>query len=61
MRRFLERNMNAENASRGRWRVGLSEAEQAQINVAYERAIERLEERGFPSGPLLRRVYERLG
>ena len=61
MRKFLDRHMNAENASRGRWRAGLSEAEQAQINAAYARAIERLEERGYPSGPLLRRVYERLG
>ncbi len=61
MRGFFERTMTAENASRGRWRAGLSDPEQAEINVEYERAIERLEERGYPSGQLLRGVYERLG
>ena len=60
MRRFLDDHMSAENSSRGRWREGLSEADQREINARYERAIERLEGHGYPSGPLLRRVYERL-
>jgi hypothetical protein len=60
MRRFLDRHMSAENSSRGRWRQGLSERDQREITARYERAIERLEGRGYPSGPLLRRVYERL-
>jgi Sulfotransferase family len=61
MRRFFETQMNAENASRGRWRDGLDAAGEREVAVAYERAIERLEANGFPSGPLLRGVYERLG
>jgi Sulfotransferase family len=61
MRRFLGRHMSAENSSRGRWRQGLSEVEQREINARYERALERLEEQGYPSGPLLRGIYERLG
>jgi hypothetical protein len=61
MRRFLDRHMSAENSSRGRWREGLSEDQQLQVSGAYERAIERLEVRGYPSGSVLRGVYERLG
>jgi hypothetical protein len=61
MRRFLDRQMTAESASRGRWREGLDEAAQHEVSARYERALERLTEQGFPSGPLLRRVYERLG
>jgi Sulfotransferase family len=60
MRRFLDRHMSAENSSRGRWREGLSGRDQQEITARYERAIERLEGQGYPSGPLLRRVYERL-
>ena len=61
MRTFFDQQINAQNASRGRWRAGLTEAEQSAVTRAYERAIERLEDQGFPSGSLLRRVYERLG
>ena len=61
MRRFFERQMNEENASRGRWREGLSDAERAEVTARYERALDELEARGWPSGPILRRVYERLG
>jgi Sulfotransferase family len=61
MRRFLDRHMSAENSNRGRWREGLSADGQREVGARYERAIERLEEQGYPSGPILRRVYERLG
>lgn len=61
MDRFFEQQLNAENASRGRWREGLSDSEEAEINAEYERAIAHLEDQGYPSGPLLRRVYEQLG
>jgi Sulfotransferase family len=61
MRRFLDRHMSAENSSRGRWRDGLDEAGMEEVSRAYEGAIERLESQGYPSGPILRRVYERLG
>jgi Sulfotransferase family len=61
MRRFLDRKMSAEDASRGRWRSGLDDAAQREVSARYERAIGRLEDQGFPSGPVLRGVYERLG
>ena len=61
MRRFFETQMNARNASRGRWRTGLTEAEQREVSAAYERAIADLVERGCASGELLRGAYERLG
>jgi len=61
MRRFLDHHMSAENSSRGRWRQGLTPGEQAEVAAGYERAIERLEQQGYPSGALLRAVYERLG
>jgi hypothetical protein len=61
LRRFLDKHISPENASRGRWRAGLTDGEQGEITGAYERAIDRLSEQGFASGPLLRRVYERFG
>ena len=61
MRRFFEMQMNARNASRGRWRTGLTEAEQREVNAEYERAVAGLVERGYASGELLRRAYGRLG
>jgi Sulfotransferase family len=61
MRRFFEAELNAENASRGRWREGLAPEGERQVTARYERALERLEEQGFASAPVLRRVYERLG
>jgi hypothetical protein len=61
MREFFAAEMNAENASRGRWREGLTEAGQGEVSRAYEATLEHLEAQGYPSGPLLRRVYERLG
>ncbi|MDQ3572868.1 MAG: sulfotransferase [Actinomycetota bacterium] len=61
LRRFFDRRMSPENASRGRWRAGLSEAEQRSVNEAYEQAIAGLEAKGYPSGAILRRVYERFG
>ena len=56
MRRFFEMQMNARNASRGRWRTGLTEAEQREVNAEYERAVAGLVERGYASGELLRRA-----
>ena len=61
MRRFFDRHMNAENANRGRWREGLSAAEEQAVTERYERALADLEAQGRPSGAILRRVYERLG
>lgn len=61
MRRFFERQMNARNASRERWRMGLSEAEQRAVTERYEHALGELEAAGRPSGAVLRRVLETLG
>lgn len=61
MRRFFERQMNAGNASRGRWRAGLSEAQQRAVTERYERVLGELEHRGRPSGPVLRQVLRNLG
>lgn len=61
MRRFFERQLNAANASRGRWRAGLSEAEQRAVTARYEEALARLEATGRPSASVLRRVLATLG
>ncbi len=61
MRRFFEAELSAENASRGRWREGLTTEGEREVTAAYEQALERLAEQGFESAPVLRRVYERLG
>jgi Sulfotransferase family len=61
MREFFERDVNAEKAHTGRWRLGLSESGRHELAVQYERVLRRLEEEGFSSAPLLRRVYERTG
>jgi hypothetical protein len=58
MREFFEREVTAENAHRGRWRKGLDASEQRAVADRYERALERVAERGYASAPLLRRVYE---
>jgi hypothetical protein len=60
-REFFEREVNAENANRGRWRRGLSANEQQRVTDHYERTLARIEEEGFASAGLLRRVYERYG
>ena len=61
LRRFQQRRMTPDNASRGRWRAGLDAATQDAVNAAYERAIAGLEAGGYDSGAILRRVYERAG
>jgi hypothetical protein len=58
MRKFFETKMNADAAHRERWREGLSEDEQAELDRRYERALEGLEADGIHCAPLLRRVYE---
>ena len=59
MRRFLRRRMNPDQANRERWRRGLSESEQAEIERRYVAILERLERDGVTSAPILRRAYER--
>jgi hypothetical protein len=59
MREFFEREVNAENANRGRWRDGLSADAQREVIEHYERTLERIEAESFASAALLRRVYER--
>ena len=61
MRGFFERKMNAENASRGRWRAGLSASEQGAVTERYEAALAALEHDGAASATVLRGVLERLG
>ncbi len=61
MREFFDSEMTPENAHRDRWREGLSDPEQREVQSAYEHALERISSEGYLSAPLLRGVYERLG
>ena len=59
MRRFMRHRMSPDTANQERWRRGLSEPEQAEIDHLYRETLERLEADGVSSAPLLRRAYER--
>lgn len=59
MRRFFEQDMSAAAAHKDRWRDGLSEAEQADLEREYERTLSRLDREGFHCAPQLRAAYER--
>jgi hypothetical protein len=59
MREFFEREMTADAAHRGRWREGLSQAEQREITTRYEATLDRLEREGYHCAALLRRTYDR--
>ncbi len=59
MRELFDTQVNAVNAHRGRWRHGLSPAEQEQIDARYQQALEEIESRGYTTAAVLRRVYER--
>lgn len=61
MRGFFERKINAENASRGRWRQGLTAVEQDAVTERYEAALAALEGERAASAPVLRGVLEALG
>ncbi len=58
MREFFG-GMTAEAAHRGRWREGLSLAEQDEITARYEATLDRIEREGYHCAPLLRRSYQR--
>jgi hypothetical protein len=59
MRRFFDEEMNAGAANQDRWRQGLSEQQQAELEREYERTLARLEAEGFHCAPVLRAAYER--
>jgi hypothetical protein len=59
MRAFFDREMNAQNAHRERWREGLNEAQQQAVVDRYEAALERIEREGYHCASLLRTNYER--
>ena len=59
VREFFDAEIHADAAHRERWREGLTEAEQEQVRLRYEEALERLEADGYHSAPVLRRAYER--
>jgi hypothetical protein len=59
VREFFDREMNASAAHRERWREGLSESDQAEVEEHYARTLERLEREGYQCAALLRRSYER--
>ncbi len=58
MRRFFYSKMDLYSANTERWREGTSERKHRAIDQRYEGMIERLEEDGVSSAPLLRAVYE---
>ena len=59
VRRFFHGQMGADEANTERWRRGLSERKEQQIDRLYADALERLERDGVTCAPLLRRTYER--
>jgi hypothetical protein len=59
MRRFARQRMSFEAANEARWRRGLSERRQRQVESLYVEALERLERDGVRCAPLLRRAYRR--
>ena len=59
MRQFMRRRMNPARANRERWRRGLSEDQQREIEGAYLDALARLERDGVSCVPILRRALER--
>jgi hypothetical protein len=59
MRKFFEERMSAGAAHRERWREGYTQAQQDEIQTAYEAALQRLERDGFHCAEVLRRSFER--
>jgi hypothetical protein len=59
MRRFARARMSFEAANEARWRRGLGERRQRDIDALYVETLERLERDGVSCAPLLRRAYRR--
>jgi Sulfotransferase family len=59
LRRFVRRRMSGRAANQARWRKGLREGEQEEIDRLYREALDRLESDGVSCVPLLRNAYER--
>jgi Sulfotransferase family len=59
LKRFVRRRMSHRAANQERWRQGIPESEQAEIDSLYRAALERLERDGIGCAPLLRSAYER--
>ncbi|UJA20988.1 sulfotransferase [Thermoleophilia bacterium SCSIO 60948] len=56
---FVRRRMSSGSANEERWRRGLSERKQAQIDARYREILDSLEADGVSSAPLLREALER--
>ena len=61
VRRFQRRRMSVEAANAERWRRGLSERRQRQLDARYREMLDRLDAEGVSCVPLLRRAYEGVG
>jgi hypothetical protein len=59
IRGFFDREMSASAAHKERWREGLDETGQAEVQAHYGRTLERLEREGYHCAAVLRRSYER--
>jgi Sulfotransferase family len=59
MRGFFDREMTTEAARLERWREGLGEAEQREVNARYAATLDRLEREGYHCATVLRRSYAR--
>ncbi len=59
MMRFMRKRMTPRTANEERWREGLSERRQDQIDAAYREVVDRMETDGVSSATLLRQAYER--
>jgi hypothetical protein len=59
LKRFARRRMRPGLANEGRWRRGLGQRRQGEIEARYAEILDRLEGDGVSCVPLLRRAYER--
>jgi hypothetical protein len=58
MRRFARKQMTRDAANADRWRQGLSDRRQREIEHRYDEILRGLEADGIRCAPLLRRTFE---
>lgn len=61
VRKFFRNKMSSEESNAERWRSGLRERARERIDRLYAEALDRLEEDGIRTAPLLRRTWDRRG
>jgi hypothetical protein len=61
VRKFFRNKMSSEESNAERWRSGLGERARERIDRLYAEALDRLEDDGIRTAPLLRQTWERRG